>query len=95
MMMTTSIVVEEFEEVDDEDEVDGTMSDVKVVESVVKKKAPLLSSEITTDGVHRFAKTSATMLNVEASALAADATTVRLANDSVKPPYTMLFRIST
>lgn len=29
-----------------------------------------------------------------ASALAADVTTLRLANDSVKPPYTILFRIS-
>ncbi|CAL0329006.1 unnamed protein product [Lupinus luteus] len=43
------VAVEEFEEVD------GTMSDVKVVESVVIKKAPLLSSEITTNGVHRLA----------------------------------------
>jgi len=31
---------------------------------------------------------------VAASALAADVTTLRLANDSVKPPYTILFRIS-
>jgi len=31
---------------------------------------------------------------VVASALAADVTTLRLVNDSIKPPYTTLFRIS-
>ncbi|OIV99258.1 hypothetical protein TanjilG_06563 [Lupinus angustifolius] len=47
---------EESEEEDEEtEEVDGTMSDVKVVESVVIKKAPLLSNEIATNGVHRLA----------------------------------------
>ncbi|KAE9620627.1 putative WD40/YVTN repeat-like-containing domain, The fantastic four family [Lupinus albus] len=49
------VAVEEFEEIPDEDEVDETLSYFKVVESVVIEKAPLLSSEVTANGVHRLA----------------------------------------